>query len=420
MINEAGKMSIHTTESVIGLKHQLKRNRSFAISRYLISSFLNQIQTGQLTITFPDGKSICNKTKSRQPEAHIHIHSASAIRHLLFGGSIGFAESYMKGHWDSPDLAKLIELIAINGESFAKRLTGNKIIRLFNYLAHKSRKNSRKGSKSNIEYHYDLGNEFYQKWLDEKMIYSSAIYTSNKDTLEEAQERKLARIIDLLAPQPQQNVLEIGCGWGALSKRIASEMQANVLGITLSKEQKKHSQSVAAQSNISNKMRVDLLDYRDVNEKFDRIVSIEMIEAVGEEYWSDYFNVLHKSLTPDGHAVIQAITIDEARFTRYRKSPDFIQKYIFPGGALPTKTLMRDHAERAGLEITHQEFFGESYARTLCEWRTRFQRNWPEIQPIGFNNEFYKMWNFYLAYCEGAFNAGSIDVGLYVFRPIKT
>ncbi len=381
---------------------------------YFIAGLLNKIRFGSLSITLPDGSRIESKRYDPELHANIIIRNSSALRKLMLGGSIGFSESYINGCWSSPDLAKLIEILALNGETLAGGLMGSPPMRLSNYLRHRFRRNSRRGSKSNIRYHYDLGNDFYARWLDQDMIYSSAIFSRGEDNLEQAQRRKLERIVELLDISQQHNVLEIGCGWGALTRYIAERKNARVHGITLSKEQLNYAQRAVRESENGSLISLEFTDYRDVEETYDRIVSIEMIEAVGEEFLPDYFKTIKDRLRPGGRAVIQAITIDEERFDRYRSSPDFIQKYIFPGGFLTTKTMMRRYADHAGLDLGHTEFFGKSYARTLNEWRARFMTNWAEISQLGYSDQFRNMWDFYLAYCEGGFNAGSIDVGLYV------
>jgi cyclopropane-fatty-acyl-phospholipid synthase len=283
---------------------------------------------------------------------------------------------------------------------------------LLNRLSHRLRRNSRRGSRRNISAHYDLGNSFFAPWLDAGMNYSSALW-ANCNTLEHAQEVKLDRIANLLEFTGGERVLEIGCGWGALAEKMIRHYRASVLGITLSIEQLAYARTRLAGEAAEGRADLRLLDYRDVSGGFDRIVSVEMIEAVGERYWPNYFGKLRNCLVSGGVVVLQAITIDEQRFATYRKTPDFIQRYIFPGGVLPTRSIIEQEASRAGLKLVHHESFGDSYVKTLREWRTRFLQAWPRIEPLGFNERFRRMWEFYLAYCEVGFNLGTIDVGFF-------
>lgn len=394
----------------------LSRKSPRTIWAYFVSGLLNQIRVGSIAIIMPDGTRLQSAMVHPDLHATIIVHEPSALRKLIVGGSIGFSESFIAGDWESPDLPKLIEILALNGEILAGRLGGSAPMRAANALLHRLKRNSRRGSKKNIRYHYDLGNDFYAQWLDPDMIYSSAIYSRRGEDLAQAQRNKMARIVELLEISEQQSVLEIGCGWGALSRYIAEEKKARVHGITLSEQQLSYAQQVVQRSAEKGLVSLALTDYRDVGATYDRIVSIEMIEAVGEEFLPDYFETIRARLNPGGQAVIQAITIDEKRFERYKSTPDFIQRHIFPGGFLTTKSMMSRYADVAGLKLSHAEYFGQSYAWTLNEWRNRFIANWPEISRLGYSDKFRKMWDFYLAYCEGGFNAGAIDVGLYVLK----
>jgi cyclopropane-fatty-acyl-phospholipid synthase len=282
-------------------------------------------------------------------------------------------------------------------------------------MRHLIHANTRSGSRRNIAYHYDLGNEFYRLWLDESMTYSAALYDRADDTLELAQQRKRERIVALLDPGKGEKILEIGCGWGALAARLG-EQGADVVGLTLSREQFAYATELARQNGLSSRLNFELSDYRDTKGTFDKIVSVEMLEAVGEQYWPAFFGALRQRLKAGGRAVLQAITIDEDRFDAYRRSPDFIQRYIFPGGMLPTKSIMASQAEQAGLKLVSAEHFGQSYALTLAEWRQRFWRARDDVERLGFDERFMRMWEYYLSYCEAGFRAGSIDVGTYVLE----
>jgi len=289
------------------------------------------------------------------------------------------------------------------------------LVRLAQRLRHLLNANTPAGARRNISFHYDLGNAFYQLWLDPQMIYSSALYCGPVQSLEAAQEAKLRRIIELLELDRRHHILEIGCGWGALAVRLA-QLGNRVTAVTLSSQQLAIAQEVAEAKGVSDCLTLALKDYRETEGRFDRIVSIEMLEAVGERYWPLFFKKLHDRLAPDGKAIIQVITIDERRFASYRASTDFIQRYVFPGGMLLTKSAVAANAAAAGLRLTSMETFGKSYALTLEEWLRRFLASWPQIRALGANLGFRRFWHYYLCYCAAGFRAGTIDVGLYVLE----
>ena len=371
---------------------------------------------GRITITLPTGEEIALGGSTPGIEAQLVVHHWRALRKLLSGGDVGFAKAYADGDWSSPDLTALLELAASNGARFIDQLQGHALFRIFNWLTHRRRANTRAGSRRNITFHYDLGNDFYSQWLDSSMQYSSAIFTHAGQSLEDAQQDKLRWILDLLAIKPGQKALEIGCGWGALAEAMALEAGALVTGITLSPAQLAFAQHRLAREGLSDRADLRIEDYRDTTGHYDRIVSIEMIEAVGVEYWPSYFKTLHDRLKPGGRAVLQAITIAEHRYETYRKQPDFIQRYIFPGGCLPTRTALRDGLAAAGLRLVESHHFADSYARTLAIWRTRFLAAWPRIEAPGFDASFKRLWEYYLSYCEAGFRSGIIDVGLYAIE----
>jgi cyclopropane-fatty-acyl-phospholipid synthase len=289
-------------------------------------------------------------------------------------------------------------------------------MRLANRLLHLLRRNSRRGARKNIEAHYDLGNDFYRLWLDPSMLYSSAIWTPETETLEQAQRYRLNRITQTLGLSGGESILEIGCGWGALAEHLAVTADAHVTGITLSPSQLKFAQDVAARCGKGENIELRIQDYRDVEETYDRIVSIEMFEAVGEAYWPSYFDTIRRCLKPGGSALLQIITIEERRFHAYRDNVDFIQRYVFPGGFLPSETALRAAIEKSGLVLSDTEHFGESYALTLADWRRRFRAAWPAIAALGFDQRFQRLWEYYLCYCEAGFAESSINVGFYVVR----
>lgn len=378
-----------------------------------LARLIGELAIGTLTVVTPEGRRLVGRGARPGPEATLVLHRWRAVRRLVTGGDIAFSDAFIAGDWSSPDLPALIELAAHNLPVLAGRIDALAPVRLWNRLRHGLRRNSRTGSRRNISFHYDLGNEFYREWLDAGMSYSSALRVAPGQTLEEAQQQRLARIVDMLEVRPGQSVLEIGCGWGALAAALA-RTGARVTGITLSREQLAYAQAtIAADPALDGRTDLRLQDYRDVSARYDRIVSIEMLEAVGEAYWPTYFAKLRSCLNEGGTAVLQVITIAEDRFEAYRRNTDFIQRHIFPGGMLPTKAHIADEAARAGLELVETQCFGLGYAQTLAEWRSRFLDAWPRIEPLGFDEPFRRLWDYYLAYCEGGFRAGAIDVGLY-------
>ncbi len=324
----------------------------------------------------------------------------------------------MAGECSSPNLNALLTL-AYHNSALAEPLQALRMPRFWLRLCHTMNRNTRRGSRRNIAAHYDLGNQFYEQWLDPGMQYSAALFSCPDQTLEDAQEAKLDRITSLLDLEGGENVLEIGCGWGALAERLLQNHDCKVTGITLSTEQLAHAERRLSVETAANRCDLRLQDYRDAGGTFDRIVSIEMLEAVGEAYWPTYFEKVRTCLRPGGSAVLQVITIDEDKFTNYRRRPDFIQKYIFPGGMLPTPRIIEREAANAGLQPISKEFFGAGYARTLEHWKFRFERAWPTIKSLGFDERFKRMWDYYLAYCQVGFETGAIDVGLYKFARVE-
>ncbi|MBS7539502.1 class I SAM-dependent methyltransferase [Ancylobacter lacus] len=389
--------------------------RRSRIGEAMLQRVLSSIEIGRLTVVTPGGQRLTRRGALAGPEATLELHRWRALRRLISAGDIGFARAYADGDWSSPDLAALLELAAHNVPHVEKALGALLPVRVWNRLRHGVRGNSRRGSRRNIAFHYDLGNEFYRLWLDAGMSYSSALYSRPGQSLEEAQEAKLDRAVELLELKGGESVLEIGCGWGALAAAIARR-GATVTGLTLSREQLAWAQAMLAAESLTGRVRLRYEDYRDTTGQFDRIVSVEMIEAVGERYWPTYFRTLRDRLKAGGTAVLQVITIAEDRFEGYRRNTDFIQQFIFPGGMLPTRTILAEQARRAGLELADSQCFGESYARTLHEWRRRFLLTWPQASRLGFPDEFRRLWEYYFCYCEGGFRAGAIDVGFYTLK----
>ena len=373
---------------------------------------LLKLECGALTVILPNGTRVHVKGEAEGPAGTITMHRWRLLRRLL-GGDVAFAEAYMDGDWSSPDLVALIETLARNQSVLPGAEGGAWPSRLLNRLRHLARANTRAGSRRNIVQHYDLGNAFYASWLDSGMSYSSALFSSPDLDLDAAQTAKQDRIMAMLDPKAGQSALEIGIGWGGVAERLA-RAGTKVTGVTLSPSQLDYAQKRLATAGLAADLR--LQDYRDIEGSFDRIVSIEMLEAVGEAWWPVYFDRLRRSLAADGVIVLQTITIADERFASYRRSPDFIQRYIFPGGMLPSPSALRAEIGRAGLVVDSVETFGASYARTLEIWRERFEEAWPEIEAMGFSRHFKRMWDYYLTYCEAGFRSGAIDVGLWRLR----
>ena len=382
----------------------------------VLKRFLNQVHHGRLLIVLPSGQTVVAQGDLPGPEAKIILKNWRCLRRLLTGGDIGFAQAYIDGDWTSPDLTSVIRFAARNRDTLVSTLSGSRWIRLVHRLGHLLNANTRRGSRKNIEAHYDLGNDFYRRWLDQTMLYSSAIWNENTQSLEAAQENKLQCIADKLALEGGEKILEIGCGWGALASFLANHDGAHVTGITLSPSQLAWAKQTVSDAGQEQAVDLRLQDYRDVEGQFDRIVSIEMFEAVGEAYWPEYFATLKRCLKPGGKAVLQVISIEEARYENYRRKADFIQKFVFPGGFLPSDKVLERDLTKAGLALKEIEHFGHSYALTLAEWRQRFIANWPEIEQLGFDDRFRRLWEYYLCYCEGGFEEGAINVGLYTIE----
>jgi cyclopropane-fatty-acyl-phospholipid synthase len=387
----------------------------------LLSGLLPRLDCGTLIVILPHGQRLVvqgmaagpNRIPVAIPTGIIVLHRWRGLRSLLLNGDIGFAEAYMDGDWSSPDLPGLIGVLARNQDTVPGANGGNLLALLVNRLRHMSKANTLAGSRRNIVAHYDLGNEFYARWLDAGMNYSSALFRSAEMGLEAAQTAKQDRVLELLDLRHGQSVLEIGIGWGDMAERLA-RAGGRLTGVTLSPAQHGYARDRLARARLVADLA--LQDYRHIEGRFDRIVSIEMLEAVGEARWPIYFGRLRDRLAADGLIVLQTITIADERFEAYRRCVDFIQRYIFPGGMLPAPSALRREIERAGLEIVSVETFGESYARTLAIWRERFDAAWPAIVDARFTTRFKRMWDYYLAYCEAGFRAGTVDVGLWCLR----
>lgn len=377
---------------------------------------LDDPKNGAVTVTLPDGRSRTLGDPKTGPHAHVRLKNFAVLWHSMRRGTLGFAAAYMKGGVEVDDLTALFRFFLQNRDVFYQANPGLFRQAAKDFAYHLSRANTKSGSKENIAEHYDLGNDFYGQWLDPSMTYSSAIFHSGDQSLEEAQREKYYHVADAAGIEDGSEVLEIGCGWGGFAETVARDYKAQLRGITLSAEQLKYAQERLRRQSLDNMATLHFEDYRDTQGSFDHVCSIEMIEAVGEDHWPTYFQTVHDRLKPGGTAAIQAITIDEADFDGYRAHPDFIQRYVFPGGMLLTKTIMREQGERVGLILEKVENFGKSYAHTLRLWRDRFLERWPVIAPLGFDEEFRRKWVYYLSYCEAGFEEGMIDVGIYKYR----
>jgi cyclopropane-fatty-acyl-phospholipid synthase len=365
---------------------------------------------GALTFVVPSGRELRLQGSEPGIDARIIVNDFRFMRRVLAAGDIGFAEGYMAEEWDTPDLAAVLAAIGLNFDRLARVFAGNPLVRLANLIGHTLHSNTRKGARKNIHAHYDLGNAFYSRWLDPTMTYSSALYDRPDQSLAEAQiakYRSLARSMDL---QPGHHVLEIGCGWGGFAEFAAKEVGARVTGVTISREQYAFARKRLFDQGLSDKAGIELIDYRDIRGRFDRVASIEMFEAVGERYWPAYFGKIDEVLKPGGRAGLQIITIRDEIFQRYRRRADFIQKYIFPGGMLPSEERLKAQTDRVGLQWTGLTRFGQDYGETLAAWRRRFDGAWDDISALGFDERFRRLWRFYLSYCEAGFRTGRTNV----------
>ncbi len=372
--------------------------------------------TGSVLVELPTGQKIRFGRAGVHDEPILRLHNYRVLAKTLRRGAIGFAEAFIDGDIECTDLTALFRFFVRNRDKLQRTSRGLFKVRIADRIAHLARRNSRLGSRRNIIEHYDLGNDFFKLWLDSEMNYSSGLYVGGAGSLEDAQRAKLDLILDMLGLSDKSHILEIGCGWGAFARLAAQRYGVRVTGVTLSREQLQHACEQAARLGLGANCSFRLQDYRDVSDRFDHIVSVEMIEAVGKEYWPTYFRILNDRLKPGGTAVLQAITIDDTRYDRYRRSTDFIQRYIFPGGMLPSRAAIESQAEKAGFTLERVEQFGPCYARTLWEWQNRFQAAWAEIAELGFDQRFRRLWRYYLCYCEAGFLEGVLAVGLYRLR----
>jgi cyclopropane-fatty-acyl-phospholipid synthase len=374
-----------------------------------------RLAKGQLTVRVPDGRSFVFKGSGAGPEATMVINDHHFARRILRNGDLGVAEGYLRGEWSSPELPAFLELFCVNAEEVNGYLMAKPLYRALQSFRHWMNRNTKTGSRRNIEAHYDLGNRFYAEWLDPSMTYSSALFEGTDGDLSAAQRRKyeaLAQAIDL---KTGEHVLEIGCGWGGFAEFAAKEVGARVTGLTISPSQLEFARKRIFEAGLADKVELKLEDYRDERGTYDRIASIEMFEAVGEEYWPAFFSQMRERLKPGGAAGVQVITIQDRFFETYKREVDFIQHYIFPGGMLPSPAKLQGLAQSSGLRIAAERIFGLDYAETLSQWRRSFLAAWPTIEPLGFDERFKRLWEYYLSYCEAGFRSENIDVRQIVF-----
>jgi cyclopropane-fatty-acyl-phospholipid synthase len=375
-----------------------------------VFAIAKRLRRGRLDFVLPDGRRFRIEGAEPGPVAELDLHDNEVFARLIREGDLGFSEAYVDGEWSSPDLMAFMDLVHQGNNDVYDSFPGMGIMRAFERLRFWAQSNTKRGAKKNIAAHYDLGNDFYALWLDESMTYSSAFFADGQESLEAAQARKYASMVDRMGVRPGDHVLEIGCGWGGFAEYAAKERGLQVTALTISQAQ--HDFAVARMQRLGLQDRVDirLQDYRDVRGSFDGIASIEMFEAVGEAYWPSYFRTLQERLKPQARAVVQVITVQNERFATYRKSVDFIQKYIFPGGMLPSAAVLEAEAGKRGLLVTDVVAFGKSYSQTLRRWHEVFNARWDEVAALGFDARFKRMWNFYLTSCAGTFEGGNCDV----------
>ncbi|HAV08573.1 MAG TPA: SAM-dependent methyltransferase [Rhodobacteraceae bacterium] len=377
-----------------------------------------RMNRGVLDFVLPDGRIFRAEGKAPGPVATLQIHNPDIFARLVREGDLGFCEAYLDGWWSTPDLQAFMDLIHAENEELYDGFPGMGFVRAYEKMRFWLQSNSKRQAKKNISYHYDLGNDFYGLWLDQTMTYSSALFETGQNSLETAQIAKYASMVDQMAVQPGDHVLEIGCGWGGFAEYAALHRGLRLTCLTISQEQFNYAVKRIEKAGLSDRVEIKLQDYRDEQGTYDGIASIEMFEAVGEKYWPVYFDAVRNLLKPGKHATLQIITVQDARWDVYRRGVDFIQKYIFPGGMLPSPRALRAEVERGGLQVARSIEFGESYSKTLRMWYDTFNDKWSEIEAMGFDDRFRRMWNFYLTSCAATFHSGNCDVTqITVTRP---
>lgn len=381
----------------------------------LALGFGSKLKRGTLDVTLPDGRVVRLGGREPGPAAAMRLRNFDFAPRLINGGDIGIAEAYLNGDWDTPDLTQFLYLFCVNHDLIQSMLSNKPLMRFIQIVQHWFNRNTRRQARRNIYAHYDIGNAFYSAWLDPSMTYSSALFEEPTQDLSAAQNNKYRRLAEAIDLQPGQRLLEIGCGWGGFAEYAAKTFGTKVVGLTISKEQRDFAQKRMFDAGLADRVEIRLQDYRDERDQYDRIASIEMIEAVGEEFWPKYFSQLRDRMMPGGLAGIQAITIQDSMFQSYRREVDFIQRYVFPGGMLPSPQILKTLGERFGVPVIRERIFGQDYAKTLAIWRNNFREAWPNLMPSGFDDRFRRLWEYYLSYCEAGFLSGNIDVRQVVF-----
>ncbi|MFL2828959.1 MAG: class I SAM-dependent methyltransferase [Candidatus Puniceispirillales bacterium] len=365
---------------------------------------------GSLQIEWPDGKSQKIDAIHKGPNAKLKIVDSNVVREIIQGGSIKFAELYISKRIITNNLTNLMHYCALNNDQAEETFKITIFRYLYNKYLHFKNKNTKIQAKKNISHHYDLGNQFYKYWLDKSMTYSSAIFNGKNDNLELAQNNKYQKLADLSSIKKGDNILEIGCGWGGFSEFLAKNYDCQITALTISREQFKFTTERMEKANLTSKVKVVFCDYRNIKGQFDKVLSIEMFEAVGREYWKTFFEKIKTILKPNGNVGLQLITIDDKIYNVYKNNPDFIQKYIFPGGMLPSVEVLKNIIENTSFRINSINSYSNDYAKTLNIWNKEFNRNWTKIEKLGFDERFKLLWNYYLSYCEGGFLSKNIDL----------
>ena len=391
------------------------------LPRYFVQVFkmASGMQNGRIDFVLPDGRRFRAEGKNHGPVAELIVHNPDIFARLLREGDLGFCDAYLDEWWTTPDLQAFMDLVHADNDDIYDGFPGQGLVRVFERFRFWLQRNHKSQAKKNISYHYDLGNEFYGLWLDDTMTYSSALFETGQESTEKAQIAKYASMVDEMGAQPGDHILEIGCGWGGFAEYAAKERGLKVTGLTISQEQFNYAMERIEKAGLSDKVEFKLQDYRDENGYYDGIASIEMFEAVGEKYWPAYFNTVRDRLKPGKHATLQIITVHDRRWHVYKRGVDFIQKYVFPGGMLPSPSILREQVVKAGLSVEKSIEFGQSYNITLRRWHETFNEKWDQVTELGFDDRFRRMWNFYLTSCAATFESGNCDVTqITIKRPV--
>ena len=382
------------------------------LPRYFSTAFetAKKINNGRLDMILADGRVFRAEGKNPGHIAEFTVHNDDLFARLVREGDLGFCDAYLEGWWTTPDLQAFMDLVHADNDDVYDGYPGMMLVRMYEKLRFWMQSNSKTQAKKNISYHYDLGNDFYSLWLDDTMTYSSALFKTGQESLEKAQEQKYASMVDQMGVNPGDHILEIGCGWGGFAEYAAKERGLKVTGLTISQEQHDFAVARMKRLGLSEMVTIKMQDYRDEAGQYDGIASIEMFEAVGEKYWPIYFETVRDRLKPGAKATLQIITVEDRRWEIYKRGVDFIQKYIFPGGMLPSPSVLKSEIAKAGLTFKDSVEFGQSYSQTLRRWHETFNDKWDDVAKMGFDQRFRNMWNFYLTSCAGSFASGNCDV----------